>query len=173
MEAQPPPPLRDVTNTTPTNEPPQYPYSMIMRRELGPRFGLADFDVNRKQLGQGMFGACGRVCPAPPHPPTNSVQSTQVAPACTAPTRNRHSLFIPCTPPSTPHPPTPPAAGKVYKARHRESRRAVVIKVVEKAAVLREDVKPQLQREIEVHTRLVHPNIVRLYAYFQDAQRSE
>ena len=69
MEAQPPPPLRDVTNTTtPTNEPPQYPYSMIMRRELGPRFGLADFDVNRKQLGQGMFGACGRVCPAQPHP---------------------------------------------------------------------------------------------------------
>ena len=61
----------------------------------------------------------------------------------------------------------------MYKARHRESRRAVVIKVVEKAAVLREDVKPQLQREIEVHTRLVHPNIVRLYAYFQDAQRSE
>jgi serine/threonine protein kinase len=59
----------------------------------------------------------------------------------------------------------------VYKAKHRDTDRPVVIKVIEKSAVVAEDLKHQLQREIEVHSRLVHPHIVRMYAYFQDANR--
>jgi serine/threonine protein kinase len=60
-------------------------------------------------------------------------------------------------------------AGTVFRVRERRSRRILVLKAISKRAVLEEDVKAQLQREIEVHARLVHPHIVRLYAYFTDA----
>ena len=62
-------------------------------------------------------------------------------------------------------------AGRVFKAKHRESKRIMVIKVIEKSIVLHENLKPQLQREIEVHCRLIHPNIIRMFAYFQDGSR--
>ena len=61
--------------------------------------------------------------------------------------------------------------GRVFRAREKESRRVVVIKSIDKQAILEEDVKGQLQREVEVHCRLRHPNVVRLYAYFHDADR--
>lgn len=61
--------------------------------------------------------------------------------------------------------------GMVYKAKHRESKRWLVIKVLEKAAIVEHEVKRHLQHEVEVHARLVHPNILRLYAQFQDADR--
>lgn len=112
--------LRELTNTLgAAGDAPSaacYPATVLSLRACGPRLSLDDFDINKKPLGQGMFG-------------------------------------------------------KVYKARHRLTKRVVVIKVIEKAAILREEVKPQLQREIEVHCRLTHPNIIRMYAYFQDAQR--
>ena len=62
--------------------------------------------------------------------------------------------------------------GTVFRVRERASRRILVLKVISKRAILDEDVKPQLQREVEVHTRLVHPNICRMYAYFTDAEQA-
>lgn len=69
--------------------------------------------------------------------------------------------------------PTLPPAGTVYRVREKESRQHCIIKVVQKSAVLGDDVKGQLQREIELHTRLYHPNIIRMYAYFEDKDCSE
>ena len=54
--------------------------------------------------------------------------------------------------------------GTVLRVREKASRRILVMKAISKHAILEEDVKPQLQREIEVHCRLTHPNIVRMYA---------
>ncbi len=31
----------------------------------------------------------------------------------------------------------------------------------------------QLKREVEIHSRLHHPNVVRFFSYFQDADRGE
>lgn len=62
--------------------------------------------------------------------------------------------------------------GTVFRVRERASRRILVLKVINKRAILDEDVKPQLQREVEVHTRLVHPNIVRMFAYFTDLEQA-
>ena len=55
----------------------------------------------------------------------------------------------------------------------QQKKRILVLKVVDKHAILEEGVKPQLQREVEVHTRLVHPNILRMYAYFTDESSGE
>lgn len=43
-----------------------------------------------------------------------------------------------------------------------------VLKVVEKAAIVAEGVERQFRREVEVHSRLKHPNIIQMYACFQD-----
>ena len=59
----------------------------------------------------------------------------------------------------------------MFRVREKRSRRVLVLKVIRKRAILEEDVLSQLQREVEVHTRLVHPNIVRMYAYFTDAEQ--
>ena len=58
--------------------------------------------------------------------------------------------------------------GKVYRVRERKTRKQAVLKVISKKTVLYENVKHQLQREVEVHSRLRHPNIVQFYAYFHD-----
>jgi len=62
--------------------------------------------------------------------------------------------------------------GLVWKARHRESRRWVVIKVLEKAEILKQDdMKRHVHHEIEVQARCVHPHILRLFATYQDPER--
>lgn len=61
--------------------------------------------------------------------------------------------------------------GRVFRAREKASRRVAVLKSIDKQAILEEEVKGQLQREVEVHCRLRHPNIVRLFAYFTDEER--
>jgi aurora kinase, other len=60
--------------------------------------------------------------------------------------------------------------GKVYRVRERKTRKQAVLKVISKKTVLYENVKHQLQREVEVHSRLSHPNIVQFYAYFHDEE---
>ena len=61
--------------------------------------------------------------------------------------------------------------GRVFKAREKRSRRVVCLKMVEKAALLDEGVVRQFQREVETHARLHHPNVLRMFAYFHDAER--
>jgi serine/threonine protein kinase len=63
--------------------------------------------------------------------------------------------------------------GRVFRVRHRASRKVCVIKAMEKEAILAEDVLSQLRREVEVHTRLKHPHIIECYGHFQDASRRE
>lgn len=61
--------------------------------------------------------------------------------------------------------------GKVYLARERSSKCAVVLKCISKEAILRFGMRHQLQREIEIHTHCHHKNIIRLLAYFWDDER--
>lgn len=64
-------------------------------------------------------------------------------------------------------------AGRVYKGKEKSSGKHVVIKALKKQDILDEGVYRQLQREVETHCRLSHPNIVRMYAYFHDKQQCE
>lgn len=63
--------------------------------------------------------------------------------------------------------------GRVFRVRHRGSRKICVLKAMEKSAILAEDVLSQLKREVEVHTRLKHPHIIECYGHFQDNDRRE
>ena len=57
--------------------------------------------------------------------------------------------------------------GRVFRAREKASRRIVVIKSIDKQAILEEDVKGQLQREVEVHCRLRRGQAAVLGAFIQ------
>ena len=61
--------------------------------------------------------------------------------------------------------------GTAYLARCRRASKLVVLKVVYKAKVEQHGAVHQLRREIEIHSRLQHPHVVRMYAYFHDATR--
>ena len=61
--------------------------------------------------------------------------------------------------------------GHVYLARTRAEHKVVALKVLYKRALEEENVVPQLQREVEIHTRLRHPNIVRMYSYFHNRDK--
>eukprot|EP00667_Euglena_gracilis_P015439 EG_transcript_16061 len=61
--------------------------------------------------------------------------------------------------------------GEVYLAREKGSRFLVALKVIDKEQVAAAKVTHQVRREIEIHAKLRHPNIVRLYAYFYDKRR--
>lgn len=61
--------------------------------------------------------------------------------------------------------------GSVYLARTRREQKIVAVKVCFKKVMERERVVHQLRREVEIHSRLRHPNIIRLYSYFHDETR--
>ena len=58
--------------------------------------------------------------------------------------------------------------GKVYKAIDRKSRTPLAIKKISKFFVEKTNNLHNLRREVEIHCRLHHPNIIRLYGYFHD-----
>lgn len=60
--------------------------------------------------------------------------------------------------------------GQVMKVMERASKRQLVLKKLSKQALLDEGAVRQFQREVEIHSRLFHPHIVRMYAYFHDAE---
>jgi serine/threonine protein kinase len=62
--------------------------------------------------------------------------------------------------------------GLVYAGTHTASGRQVAIKVLDKAALKREDCVVQLRREVEVQSRLRHPHIARVLDYFHDKARA-
>lgn len=62
--------------------------------------------------------------------------------------------------------------GLVYAGMHIASGKQVAIKVLDKAALKRADCVVQLRREVEVQSRLRHPNIVRILDYFHDKARA-
>ena len=88
--------------------------------------------------------------------------------------------------PATPDTPTQPAkewkkedftvlkqlgAGRfatVYSAVEKKSNLKVAIKEIPKKLISNHDFQHQVRREVEIHSRLNHPNIIKLFGYFQD-----
>ena len=137
----------------PPSSPPRYPDTLLAARRAGAQFSLADFSVPRAALlGQGQFGACvwgggpGRrwratgVCG--PFPPASFLTALR--------------------------PPPRAPAGQVLRVVERASRAQLVLKKVSKQALLEEGAVRQFQREVEIHCRLFHPHIARMFAYFHD-----
>lgn len=61
--------------------------------------------------------------------------------------------------------------GNVYLAREKKTKYIVALKVLFKAQLQKAQVEHQLRREIEIQSHLRHPNILRMYGYFYDANR--
>lgn len=63
--------------------------------------------------------------------------------------------------------------GQVYLAREKNSRMVVALKMLVKEQLKAAGVAHQLRKEVEIHSRIRHENILPLYATFQDATRGE
>ncbi|CAM9611933.1 unnamed protein product [Chrysoparadoxa australica] len=61
--------------------------------------------------------------------------------------------------------------GAVYLAREKKSKYIVALKVLTKKQLVKGKVEQQLRREIEIQSRMKHPNILRMYGYFYDDRR--
>ena len=61
--------------------------------------------------------------------------------------------------------------GNVYLAREKQTMFVVALKVLFKKQIKSLNVEHQVRREIEIQSHLRHPNILRLYGYFHDADR--
>lgn len=61
--------------------------------------------------------------------------------------------------------------GNVYLAREKRTKFICALKVLFKSQLSKAGVEHQLRREIEIQSHLRHPNILRLYGYFYDADR--
>ncbi|CAI5729877.1 unnamed protein product [Hyaloperonospora brassicae] len=61
--------------------------------------------------------------------------------------------------------------GQVYLAREKNSRMVVALKMLVKEQLKAAGVAHQLRKEVEIHSRIRHENILPLYATFQDATR--
>ena len=62
---------------------------------------------------------------------------------------------------------------QVLSVKENLSQRSLVLKRVSKQALVDEGAVRQFQREVEIHSRVLHPNIIRMYAYFHDAESCE
>lgn len=60
--------------------------------------------------------------------------------------------------------------GKVYLAREKKSNFLVALKVLDKAEIKKQSYESQIVREINIQSSLNHPNILRLYGCFHDAE---
>lgn len=58
--------------------------------------------------------------------------------------------------------------GRVYVAREKQTKFMVAMKIMFKSELKKGHVERQLLREIEIQTRLKHPNILRLFTWFHD-----
>ncbi|KAI4356824.1 hypothetical protein L6164_000811 [Bauhinia variegata] len=61
--------------------------------------------------------------------------------------------------------------GRVYVAREIKSKYVVALKVIFKEQIEKCRIQHQLRREMEIQTNLNHPNVLRLYGWFHDAER--
>eukprot|EP01017_Pseudomicrothorax_dubius_P046807 TRINITY_DN8300_c0_g1_i1.p1 TRINITY_DN8300_c0_g1~~TRINITY_DN8300_c0_g1_i1.p1 ORF type:complete len:257 (-),score=42.59 TRINITY_DN8300_c0_g1_i1:99-869(-) len=55
-----------------------------------------------------------------------------------------------------------------YRAKERSSKKVVALKVISKELVKKHHSLKQLRREIEIHSHLSHPAILKMYGYFYD-----
>lgn len=63
--------------------------------------------------------------------------------------------------------------GQVYLAREKTSKMVVALKVLVKDQLKAAGVAHQLKKEVEIHSRIRHNNILPLYATFQDDTRGK
>lgn len=61
--------------------------------------------------------------------------------------------------------------GIVYRAKVKRTKQIVALKVLDKEQLQRDDMYSQLRQEVEIHSRLKHPNILQLFGYFYDPKR--
>lgn len=61
--------------------------------------------------------------------------------------------------------------GRVYLARERANGFVCALKVLHKSELQQGRVEKQVRREIEIHSNLRHPNILRFYGHFHDSKR--
>jgi hypothetical protein len=61
--------------------------------------------------------------------------------------------------------------GHVYLAREKKTKTIVALKILIKDQLRAAGVVHQLKKEVEIHSRIRHPNILPLYATFQDETR--
>ena len=62
------------------------------------------------------------------------------------------------------------AYGEVRKCLHKETKALRAVKIINKKC-LAEDEKQKLLNEIDILKQLDHPNILKLYEFFQDQKR--
>ena len=61
--------------------------------------------------------------------------------------------------------------GSVYLAREKKTQALVALKVLFKKQIEKHGVLHQLRQEVEIQSRLQHPRVMRLHAYFHDEKR--
>ncbi|XP_011314672.1 aurora kinase A isoform X2 [Fopius arisanus] len=61
--------------------------------------------------------------------------------------------------------------GIVYSAKEKHQDVVVAMKILFKTEIAKTEMKQQVRKEIEIHTHLNHPNILRMYGWFQDEKR--
>ncbi|XP_015112038.1 serine/threonine-protein kinase Aurora-2 [Diachasma alloeum] len=61
--------------------------------------------------------------------------------------------------------------GIVYSAKEKHQNVVIAIKVLFKTDIKKRNLKQQVLKEIEIHSHLKHPNILRMYGWFQDEKR--
>ena len=58
--------------------------------------------------------------------------------------------------------------GLVYKAKEINSNQTIALKMMDKSIILKYQLTKLVRTEIEIQTRLNHPNIIKMYGYFYD-----
>jgi serine/threonine protein kinase len=58
--------------------------------------------------------------------------------------------------------------GKVELAEHKKTGLKVAVKKIDKLSLANKKIRATLMREVEIHKRLDHENIIRLYTYLED-----
>ena len=58
--------------------------------------------------------------------------------------------------------------GLVYKAKEINSNQTIALKMMDKNIILQYQLINLVKTEIEIQTRLNHPNIIKMYGYFYD-----
>jgi len=58
--------------------------------------------------------------------------------------------------------------GKVQLATHKKTGKKLAIKKIDKLSLANKKIKATLMREVEIHKRLIHENIIRLYTSLED-----
>ncbi|KAK6089976.1 hypothetical protein P3W45_001022 [Vairimorpha bombi] len=61
--------------------------------------------------------------------------------------------------------------GDVWMAREKSKGYIVALKIIKRSSILTKETAKQIRREIEIHRRLKHKNILRMYGYFYDSER--